>query len=95
MNKFLRGETEHFKEMLRAVLDASGPERTAMVKAFQKTVWNNEEGDPDKRQRRILDQLAYDLDFYEPDIDRRREDPSFFGAEKLEAIVREALESLA
>jgi len=34
------------------------------------------------------------LDYYEPDPDLRREDPSFYGDERVEAEVKEALEKL-
>jgi len=39
----------------------------------------------------ILYDLAFDLDNYEPNIEWRQEEPSYYGDEKLEILVKEAL----
>ena len=42
----------------------------------------------------VFMQLAQDLDYYEPDSVMRREDPSFYGDERVAYEIREALEKL-
>ena len=63
--------------------------RKELVKQFQEQVWNNQ-----ITRNEILLDLAYDLDFYEPDSALRSGDPSYYGDEKLEEEVKLALEKL-
>jgi len=42
----------------------------------------------------IFDEIAYDLDYYEPDERLRREDLSFYGDDRLEIEIKSALEKL-
>jgi len=74
----------------RAILE---PSRLGEIIAqFQHSVWNGAEisGAADE----ILCELAYDLDYFEPDIRARAEDPSFFGEERAIAEIQKALERL-
>jgi uncharacterized protein YcaQ len=49
--------------------------RKRLISEFQEFIWNAENANE------ILTELAYQLDFYEPNETERREDPSYFGDE--------------
>ncbi|MDR0824198.1 MAG: hypothetical protein LBN74_03835 [Prevotella sp.] len=55
--------------------------RIEQIKVFQELIWN------DNHPNSILSELAYDLDFYEPNEELRKEDPSYYGDEKLERML--------
>jgi len=59
--------------------------RGNLIKQFQDSIW------ADANANEILSELAYDLDFYEPNDELRKEDPSYYGDERLEGVIREAL----
>jgi len=62
-----------------------------LVKDFQEQIWGMED---DNDEFKILTRLAYDLDFYEPDSEMRKESSSFFDEKKMKELVKEALEKL-
>lgn len=62
--------------------------RDNLIKKFQEEVWNNDNANE------ILSELAYDLDFYEPNEDWRKENSSYYGDERLEQEIKLALEKL-
>lgn len=68
--------------------------RCELVKEFQAIVWNSPSSHPDEGARRILGDLAYDLDFYVPDAQARKEDPAYFGDNRLEEEIRSVLGEL-
>jgi hypothetical protein len=43
----------------------------------------------------VVRDLAYDLDFFEPNSGKRAEDPAFYGVDRLDKEIREALSRLA
>ncbi|MGC8785738.1 MAG: hypothetical protein ACP5RN_15320 [Armatimonadota bacterium] len=60
--------------------------RSERIKRFQQLVWDTREDEiaPDEQQIwDILNDLAVDLDYYEPNEEWRRESPSFFGDEEV------------
>jgi len=70
--------------------------RSESIKRFQSAVF---EGDQHSLgvndfEWDVFTELAQDLDYYEPDSDFRREDPSFYGDERVEAEIKDALEKL-
>jgi hypothetical protein len=69
--------------------------RKATVKQFQSLVWQGQERSIDKDTYNVLADLAYDLDFYEPDPVLRKEDATYYGQERLEREVKAALRRLA
>jgi hypothetical protein len=85
--------TESLVELLASAL-ADPQERPATIRAFQHGVWDHDP-QPDDEVWAVLNDLAYDLDFYEPDVTVRREDPSLFGNERAEAEIRQALRKVA
>ena len=75
-------------EILQQILrDKSN--RKQLIKEFQQQVWHNED-----LGNEILSELAYDLDFYEPDSALRAEDASYYGDDKLEQEIKSVLKKL-
>ena len=69
-------------------------EKQELIKAFQERVWNGENYSSDERINEVLSDLAYDLDFYEPNETLRKESPSYYGNKRLEKEITEALEKI-
>jgi hypothetical protein len=67
--------------------------RTKLIKEFQQKVWN-EELDVNENVRNTLLELAYDMDFYEPNEALRAEDLSYYDDIKLENEIQSALKKL-
>lgn len=80
-------------DTLKQIIESKAVERKKLIEEFQKQVWNREIqiNNPDSE---ILSELAYDLDFYEPDENLRREDFSYYGDERLKAEITATLEKL-
>lgn len=62
--------------------------RTALIKKFQNLIWD------DDNANEVLLTLAYDLDFYEPNYDIRKDDIVYYGDERLETEIKIALQKL-
>lgn len=62
--------------------------RKRLVFEFQELIWN------DENANEILSELAYDLDFYEPNEELRIESPSYYGDDRLEEVVKDAIQKL-
>jgi hypothetical protein len=67
--------------------------RPELIDRFQGLVWHGPAAAGDEAGEIFAD-LAYDLDFYEQDPKARSEDPSYYGDERLEEEIREALRKL-
>jgi hypothetical protein len=67
----------------------------ALVRDLQERIWKTKpvRGQTD-RMLEVLSELAYDLDFWEPDPVKRREDPSFFDDSRARAEIQRAIERL-
>jgi len=63
------------------------------IRNVQNEIWDTEffEG---KDIDETLKLLAYDLDFYKPDKELRKEDTSHYGDERLQTIIDNALSKL-
>lgn len=59
--------------------------RVRLIKEFQEIIFN------DENASEVLSELAHDLDFYQPDEELRKESNSYYGDEKLEREIEEAL----
>lgn len=66
----------------------------SLVTELQDRIWDTKPLTGPDTVLEILADLAYDLDFWEPDPAKRREDPSFFGDDRARAEIREAVERL-
>ena len=60
---------------------------------FQDEVWNDE-SIQNKTLNEILSELAYDLDFYEPNEEWRKVSPSYYGDDSLDEVVKAAIQKL-
>src|SRR5260370_36405753 len=71
-------------------------ERVSAIKAFQNYVFDTSTPVPGAaaEQWETLNDLAVDLDYYEPDPVDRREDPSYYGDQRVEVEITEALQKL-
>jgi hypothetical protein len=65
-------------QLLRSALKDED-DRPTLVRKFQKMVWDCKEMIHNQAIDEILCDLAYNLEFYEPDDIWRAQDPSFFG----------------
>jgi hypothetical protein len=65
--------------------------RVRLVKQFQKRVWDSNDLDSEPHIARVLRDLAFDLDFFEPDEKERADDPALYGEDRLEEEIRSAL----
>lgn len=77
-------------DMIRRILEDK-LHRDQHIRQFQEIVWGQDGEGP---YFEILGALALDLDYYEPDERMRREDPSFYGEDRLEREVLQALREL-
>lgn len=80
-------------EILISILNDKG-NRENWVRQFQEYIWNKNPRFNNVEEEDILSDLAYDLDFYQPDMKVRKEDPSYYGDDRLEAEIKTALEKL-
>lgn len=62
--------------------------RKKHISEFQELIWN------DENASEVLSLLAYDLDFYEPNKELRKEDPSYYRDERLEEEIKLAINKL-
>jgi hypothetical protein len=71
-------------------------ERSRLVKEFQRRIWTTAEGSRigNEIEDGLLRDLAYDLDYYEPDSKTRPSDYSYYDDDHLEHIVGSVLELL-
>lgn len=76
--------------LVRAI--ESPENRRQLIAEFQNAVWNRPKDD--SWESVILDDLAYDLDFYQPNAALRSEDPSYINDEQAILEIRAALEKL-
>jgi hypothetical protein len=72
-------------EILKKILDDK-LNRKRYIFEFQELIWN------DENANEILSELAFDLDFYEPDDELRKEDPSYYGDDKLVEVLKSAMQ---
>lgn len=80
-------------EILKQIL-ISKSNRKQLIKEFQKQVWNEDINESESINN-ILSELAYDLDYYEPDDILSSQDNSYFGNDKLEQEIQIALKKIA
>jgi hypothetical protein len=80
-------------ELLQSILETEYSNRAKFIKKFQNEVWNDE-SIQDEVINETLSELAYDLDFYEPDEKWRKEDPCYYGDDKLEDVLKNAIRKL-
>jgi hypothetical protein len=83
-------------KILEDIILSESSERATLISEFQNLVWS-ERGKrygTNAEIDEILNNLAYDLDFYEPNATWRKESPSYYGDVRLEQEIRSALQKL-
>ena len=80
-------------QFLQVILETELPVRQELIKDFQDEVWNDESMQ-DETLNEILSELAYDLDFYEPNEEWKKEIPSYYGDDRLEVVIKTAIQKL-
>ena len=85
---------KELNRLLEKILKNIEPERKELIKVFQNKVWMEEIIGITEEEMNIYNTLAYDLDFYEPNKEWRKEDAVYFGENKLMITISEALEKL-
>jgi len=86
-------DTPTILELLRAAVRETSSLSEA-IKQFQALVWRGDDWEVGLSPTIVdaLRDLAYDLEYFEPSVPVRAEDPSFFGEER---AIREILDVLA
>jgi hypothetical protein len=85
--------TDELVALLRQVLQDRF-RRKELIFRFQEMVNNAPPLAPEDEATEILGDLAWDLSFYVQKPQTRREDPAYYGDERLEEEIREALRKL-
>lgn len=80
-------------KVLERILNANSSDKAELVKSFQNEIWNDR-GIPDNALNEILSELAYDLDFYEPNEAWRKESSNYFGDERLNEIIKSGIQKI-
>jgi hypothetical protein len=78
---------------LNHILEAQQLERIELVKKLQNEIWNDE-SIKEERLNEILSELAYDLDFYEPNEEWKTESSNYYGEERLEELIKRGMQKL-
>jgi len=84
---------EEIIQALNQILKTKSLQRVEFIKAFQKKIWNDE-SIQDPVLNEILTSFAYDLDFYEPNEEWKKESPSYYGDERLEELVKIGIQNI-
>jgi hypothetical protein len=82
-----------FTSLLLTAVEKSG-ERPTAIREFQKLVRQSDEIIGTQATDEILHDLAYDLEFYEPDDAWRKQDAAFFSDGRAKELIRSALTKL-
>lgn len=80
-------------QSLQAILIAEHPLKQELIKELQDEIWNDE-SIKDETLNEIVSEIAYDLDFYEPNEDWRSESLSYYGDDRLVEVINFAIQKL-
>ncbi|MCE6988169.1 hypothetical protein [Dyadobacter sp. CY323] len=85
--------TEQIIARINSILESKESVRIPLIQDFQSEIWEDDQHFGETVDD-ILSTLAYDLDFYEPNDEFRREDVIYYDNAKLEVILKSALDAL-
>ena len=88
INKF------ELNKLLLQILNKIEPKRKKIIEKFQNYIRNEEIIGITEEEMNIYTTLAYDLDFYDPNEEWRKEDVAYYDENKLIIEISEALEKL-
>lgn len=82
-------------EYLIKLLKSSSYERKVLIFEFENYLNSDiSQEELSEQEYNILNELVFDLANYVANPEWRKEDPSYFGDEKLEELIKEALEKI-
>lgn len=93
-NKQIRKMTQEKKAQLLNKLNLIIKEknnRKKLIEEFQQSIWDS---DSNNIEYEILSELAYDLDYYEPNEQSRKEHSSYYGEEHLIKEIESAINKI-
>jgi len=87
---------KQIEELVQLLVDAldQGERRAASVHRFQNLVFDAKVLETSPEVSRLLRDLAYDLSFFVANPAHRKEDPSYYGYQRLESEIGQALHQL-
>jgi len=77
-------------DLLNQILEARGTVRATLIEKFQSEIWSDESMEESTIDG-IVNDLAYDLDYYEPNEEWRKQDASFYGDRRLEEMLKKEI----
>ena len=84
---------QDIKGLLAKAQSSNGEERVLCIQKAQNIIWNDEMIQNESLND-VLTDIAYILDFYEPNKEWRKEAPNYYGDEKLEHELRASIAKL-
>ena len=84
---------QDIKGLLAKAQSSNGEERVSYIQKAQNIIWDDETIQ-DESLNDVLTDIAYILDFYEPNKEWRKEAPNYYGDEKLEQELKSAIAKL-
>jgi len=79
--------------LLYRILKAQGLEKITHIASFQKYIFDDSFPENENFSVVLCD-LAYDMDFYEPNEEQRKQSPSFYGDEELGKRIKSTIAKL-
>ena len=70
-----------------------GKDKKSLIKQLQYIVWEDRLPVMNDQKKEILAQLAYDLDFYEPEKVKRLEDSAYYDNKHLVDLINKVLDN--
>jgi len=74
--------------VLSKILESGGNFRYELIRYFQGEAWADD-SDVDESIDDIVYEIAYDMDFYQPNEAWRKQEPSLYGDERLDEMLKE------
>lgn len=84
---------KEIKDLLSKTLSSRGEERAGCIQKLQNAIWDDETIQ-DESINGILTDIAYILDFYEPNREWRKQAPNYYGDKQLEQELKAAITKL-
>ena len=81
-------------KLLLQIINDVEPKRKMKIEKFQNYIRNEEIVGITEEEMNMYNTLAYDLDFYEPNEEWRKEDPVYYDEKKLIIEISEVLKKL-
>ena|SRR2546430_16717292 len=80
--------------LLTEAVNNNADRRGKAIRRFQNEIWNSHPLSGEEWAWGLLRDLAYDLDYYEPEVKEREDEASYFGEERCRELILSALKEL-